>query len=112
MFLYSIAIKEIENKINIIKEEFNYFYHYDLIKHTTARLKEPESIIQKMKDKKYELTYENLIKKVNDIAGVRIICSLKSDIFVLKKIIESFPNYRILKEKDYVKLFGILKLTK
>ena len=31
MFVYSSAIKELEVKINIMKEQFNYFYNYNLI---------------------------------------------------------------------------------
>ena len=102
MFVYSIAIREITNKLEIIKDEFKYLYGYDLIDHISNRIKSPESIMKKMKKKKYELTYKTLIEKVNDIAGIRIVCNVKDDIFQIKELIESFTDIKIIKEKDYV----------
>lgn len=102
MFIYSSAIKELEVKINIMKEQFNYFYNYNLINNVTSRIKEPNSIIKKMKKKNYELTYKEMIEKINDVAGIRIICPLKQDIFIVKEMIKSFPNCTIIKEKDYI----------
>ena len=73
MFFYKMAIKELETKIEIFKEEFKIFYDYDLIDHVNTRIKSPKSIVQKMKKKEYKLTYGNMIENINDIAGVRII---------------------------------------
>lgn len=102
MFIYSIAIRELETKIGILKDEFKVFYNYDLIDHVNTRIKEPESIIQKMKNRGCKLTYEEMIENINDIAGIRIICPLKKDIFSIKDLIEKLPGVHILKEKDYV----------
>lgn len=102
MFIYSSAIKELEVKINIMKEQFNYFYNYNLINSVKSRIKEPNSIIKKMKKKNYELTYQDMIEKINDVAGIRITCPLKQDIFIVKEMIKSFPNCNIIKEKDYI----------
>ena len=78
-------------------------YGYDIISNITSRIKTPQSIINKMKKKHYELNYKNLAKKIDDIAGIRIICPLQSDIFVIKNIIEEMENVRIIEEKDYIK---------
>ncbi len=102
MFIYSIAIRELETKIGILKDEFKIFYHYDLIDHVNTRIKKPESIVQKMKKRNLSLTYKNMIENIHDIAGVRIICPLKKDVFSIKDLIEKVPGTRILKEKDYV----------
>ncbi len=102
MFIYYSAIKELEVKINIMKEQFNYFYNYNLINNVTSRVKEPNSIIKKMKKRNYELTYKEMIEKINDVAGIRIICPLKQDIFIVKEMVKSFPNCTIIKEKDYI----------
>lgn len=102
MFIYSSALRELETKITIMKEHFNYFYDYNLINNIKTRIKEPNSIINKMKKKNYELTYKNMIEYINDVAGIRIICPLKQDIFIVKEMIESFPNCTIVKEKDYI----------
>lgn len=102
MFFYESALKQLEIQLQIIKKEFKIMYNYDLIDHIDTRIKEPKSIIKKMEKKKYEKTYSNLIEKVNDIAGLRIVCTLKDDIFFIKDLIKNIPNIHILKEKDYV----------
>ena len=102
MFFYQSALKQLELQMNIIKEEFKVMYNYDLIDHIDTRIKEPKSIIKKMEKKKYQKTYLNLIEKVNDIAGMRIVCTLKDDIFFIKDLVKQIPDIHILKEKDYV----------
>lgn len=102
MFIYSVAIKEIQNKLEILKEEFKIFYDYDLIDHINTRIKSPESIIQKMKNKGLKCTYKEMIKNINDIAGIRVISPLKKDIYSIRNLITSLPGVKIIKEKDYV----------
>ena len=102
MTIYEMAITELETKLNILQKEFKVFYNYDLINHINTRIKQPESIVNKMKKKGYELTYKEMIENINDIAGVRIICQLKDDIFKIRNLIEELPGIQIEKEKDYV----------
>lgn len=102
MFFYKSALTQLTTQMNIIKDEFKVMYNYDLIDHIDTRIKEPKSIIKKMEKKKYEKTYINLIEKINDIAGMRIVCTLKDDIFFIKDLIKQMPDIHILKEKDYV----------
>ena len=102
MFIYSIAIRELETKIQILKDEFKIFYDYDLIDHINTRIKTPESIIHKMKKRNIRLTYQNMIANINDIAGIRIVCPLKKDVFSMKDLIEKIPGVHVLKEKDYI----------
>lgn len=102
MFIYSVAIKELVTKVEIIKEEFKVFYNYDIIDHINTRIKKPESIIKKMQNKNCELTYSQMINSIQDIAGVRVICPLKKDIFTIKNLIVNLPGINIVKEKDYV----------
>ena len=102
MTIYEIAIEELETKINILQKEFKVFYNYDLIDHVNTRVKEPTSILNKMNKKGYDLTYKEMIENINDIAGVRIICQLKDDIFKIRNLIEKVPGINIEQEKDYV----------
>lgn len=102
MFIYKMATKELETKIEIIKEEFKLFYDYDLIDHINTRIKTPNSIIKKMKDKELECTYKNMVENINDIAGIRVICPLKKDIFSVKNMIQKLPGIKTIKEKDYI----------
>lgn len=102
MFIYSVGIKEIQTKLEIIQNEFKIFYDYNLIDHITTRIKSPESIKKKMAKKDLEFTYNDMIKNINDIAGIRVICPLKKDIYSIRNLIEELPGIEIQKEKDYV----------
>lgn len=102
MVIYEMAIEELKTKTKNIQKEYQVFYEYELIDHINTRIKKPDSIINKMKKKGYELTYKEMIEKINDIAGVRIICQLKDDIFKIRELIEKIPGVVIDKEKDYV----------
>ena len=96
MFFYKSALKQLETQMNIVKDEFKIMYNYDLIDHIDTRIKEPKSIIKKMEKKNYEKTYINLIERINDIAGMRIICTLKDDIFFIKDLIYSLLFIKLL----------------
>ena len=103
MYIYSKALKEVEKKIDIIRYDYEYFNEHDTIDHVKTRIKSPESILNKLKKDNLDLTYENLIEDINDIAGIRVICPLKSDIFIVRDYIREFNDLKIIKEKDYVK---------
>lgn len=102
MFLYKIALREMETRINIIKDEYEFLYNYCLIDHIKTRLKKPDSIVKKMENKKIEMNYQKLIDEISDIAGIRIICPVKENIFDVLNIIKSYPDIKVLKEKDYI----------
>ena len=102
MTIYEMAITELETKMNILQKEFKVFYNYDLIDHINTRIKQPDSIVNKMKKKGCELTYKEMIENINDIAGIRVVCQLKDDIFKIRNLIEEIPGIQIEKEKDYV----------
>ena len=102
MFFYKSALNQLETQLNILKNEYKTLYNYDLIDHISCRIKEPQSILNKMSKKNYDKTYINLIDKINDVAGIRVVCNLKDDIFFIRDLIKQMPDIHILKEKDYV----------
>ena len=102
MFFYKSALKQLELQMNIIKDEFKLIYNYDLIDHIDTRIKDPKSIVKKMEKKKYDKTYLNLIEKINDISWIRIVFTLKDDIFFIRDLVKQIPDIHVLKEKDYV----------
>ena len=102
MFIYKMAIKELNTKIEIFKDEFKMFYDYDLVDHINTRIKLPKSIIQKMTKKECKLTYKDMIENINDIAGIRIVCPLQKDIYTIKNLLQNVPGIKTLKEKDYI----------
>ena len=102
MFVYSAAIKVLETKLEILQDEFKFFYGCSVIDHTKTRIKKPESIIKKLEGRKQELTYQSMVENVNDVAGVRIVCPMKDDIYTVVDVLKNIPDVNVLIEKDYV----------
>lgn len=102
MDLYENAMHKVEKQVNSINSDYREIYKEDLINHVVSRIKSPDSIVKKMKRKGYELTYQSLVENVHDIAGVRVICPFKTNVFDVVNIIKSFDEIRIIKEKDYI----------
>lgn len=103
MFLYTSAIKEIGTKLEILNDEFQHVHRYNPIEHIKTRIKTPESIVKKLKRNGHEASIENMVKYVNDIAGVRLICSFTSDIYKLAEMIGNQTDLKVLSIKDYIK---------
>ena len=103
MFLYNSALKEVETKLEILNDEFQHVHQYNPIEHIKTRIKTPDSIVKKLKRYGYESSVENMIKYVNDIAGVRLICSFTSDIYQLAAMIGNQSDLKVISIKDYIK---------
>ena len=103
MFLYNSALKSINTKIEILNNEFIQLYNYNPIEHITSRLKTPESIVKKLKNDGVEVTIENMVEHLNDIAGIRIICSFMSDIYPIADMIAKQADITVLHVKDFIK---------
>lgn len=102
MFVYSAAIKQLETKIGILKDEFEFFYGNSIIDHTKSRIKKTQSIVKKMEDKSLELTYKSMVDNINDIAGIRIVCPSKEDVYNVVKSLKCMPEVTTITEKDYI----------
>lgn len=103
IFLYNSALKEIGTKIEILNDEFQHVHQYNPIEHVKSRIKTPESIVKKLKREGYESTIDNMVKYVNDIAGVRITCSFTSDIYRIAEILTNQNDLKVIAVKDYIK---------
>ena len=103
MFLYDSALKEINTKIEILNNEFVHIYNYNPIEHIKSRLKTPDSIVKKLKRYGCEVTIDNMVEKLSDIAGIRIICSFTSDIYQIAEMIKKQSDVTVLYVKDYIK---------
>lgn len=102
LLLYDSALKQINTKLEILNNEFKLVHQYNPIEHITSRIKTPQSIAKKLRHNNRELTVENIIKYVNDVAGIRIICSFTSDIYRIADLIARQSDIKVLKVKDYI----------
>ena len=48
-----------------------------------------------MKKKGLEINYKNLVENINDIAGIRVVCTFKDDIEMVKKLIRRMKDIEI-----------------
>ena len=100
--VYHAALRQIETKMEILNDEFQHVHQYNPIEHIKARIKTPESIVKKLKRNGFESTIENMVKHVNDIAGIRIICSFTSDIYRIADMISEQRDIKVIGVKDYI----------
>lgn len=100
--IYKAALRQIEAKMNVLNDEFQLVHKYNPIEHIKARMKTPESIVKKLKRNGYESTIGNMIEYVNDIAGIRIICSFTSDIYRIVDLINAQKDIKVINIKDYI----------
>ena len=103
IFLYNAALKEVGTKLEILNDEFQHVHKYNPIEHIKTRIKTPESIVKKLKRYGRETSIVNMVKYINDIAGVRLICSFTSDIYRLAEMIGNQSDLKVLSIKDYIK---------
>ncbi len=102
ILVYTAALKEIGTKLEILNDEFKHVHRYNPIEHIKSRIKTSESIVKKLKRHGYESTIENMVRYVNDIAGIRVICSFTSDIYRIAEMISNQNDITILSIKDYI----------
>ena len=100
--MYTAALTQLEAKMETINEEFKTLHKYNPIEHISSRIKSKESIYKKLNKKGLAPTYENLVKTINDVAGLRIICSFIPDIYKIVEMLENIQDINVLKKKDYV----------
>lgn len=100
--MYDSALKQVNTKIEILNNEFKLAHQYNPIEHITSRLKSTQSIAKKLRHNGRELTIENIVKYVNDVAGTRIICSFTSDIYRIADLLAKQSDVQVLKVKDYI----------
>lgn len=101
--LYSCALKEMATKIEIINEEFAAGSCANPIEHVKIRMKSASSMAAKLARRGFEPTFENAVENIDDIAGMRVICSFTPDIYKIAEIISLRSDISVIKIKDYIK---------
>ncbi len=102
MSYYRCAMMEVETKFNVLNEELSLQYDRNPIESIKTRLKSPESIAEKLQRRGFPLTVESIEENLNDIAGVRVICSFPSDIYQLADAFLKQDDITLLQRKDYI----------
>ena len=102
ILIYNSALKEVGTKLEILNDEFQHVHRYNPIEHIKSRIKSSESIVKKLRRNGLESTIENMVEYINDIAGIRVICSFTSDIYRIAEMISNQNDIKVLAIKDYI----------
>ena len=102
MAYYRCAIMEVETKFKVLNEQFSLEYDRNPIESIKTRVKSMDGIIKKVRKKELPLTLEAIEENINDIAGVRVVCSFPEDIYLLADCLLRQDDIRLIEKKDYI----------
>ena len=97
---YRLAVDELVVKFMHIKQQYQYSRMYSPIESVSGRVKKISSILEKAQRK--GVSFEDIESKIEDIAGIRIICQFVEDIDTVVDIIRKREDLEIKQEKDYI----------
>ena len=100
---YKGALMEMRTRFEILNEQFAVRYHESPIETIKARLKKPESIHEKLIRLGVPLTVASIEENIEDVAGIRVICSFMNDIYMLADCLKHQDDLKVVLEKDYIK---------
>ena len=102
MAYYRCAMMEVETKLNVLNQEFSLRYDRNPISIIKTRLKKPMSIRGKLERRGLEVSVENIEQHLNDVAGVRVVCSFPEDVQTLAKALLKQDDVILIEKKDYI----------
>ncbi len=102
MAYYRCAMMEIETKLNVLNVEYSLRFERNPISSIKTRLKSPVSYREKLLRRGYDVTVENIEAVLNDVAGVRVVCSFPKDVATIAKALLKQDDVELLERKDYI----------
>lgn len=103
LLMSKFGIDEISTKLNIINDEYRFLHDYNPIEHITSRTKSLPNIIEKLHRLELKPTPENARQRLNDIGGIRVICSVIEDVYTIAEQLGQQNDLTVLTVKDYIK---------
>lgn len=104
MSRYRCAIMEVETKFRVLNEQFSLQHERNPIENIKTRIKSPNSIRKKLARKGVTpVTLSAIEENLNDVAGIRVICSFIDDIYMLTDCLVGQDDVTLLECKDYIK---------
>lgn len=103
MMKYSCAIREIKTKLEVLNDELSVKNQRNPIEMIKARVKRPMSILEKLKRRDLPLSIESMTKNLDDIAGIRVICSFIDDIYEISRMLARQDDVKVIAIKDYIR---------
>lgn len=67
------------------------------------RIKKADSISRKLIKKGHAPTFENAVRTLNDIVGIRVVCLYSDDVYKIAELLKQQKDFTLVNEKDYIK---------
>jgi len=103
MMRYDSALREVRTKLQILNDELTLTTDESPISAIMARRKKTLSIIEKLKRQHNEMSVDSIVENLNDVAGIRVICSFVDDIYKVAKMLAQQDDITLIQVKDYIK---------
>ena len=103
MMIYNCALREVKTKFEVLNDDLSIKNSRNPIEMIKTRIKKPESIAQKLYRKGYDISIDSIITNLNDVAGIRIICSFIDDIYEVSEMFIKQDDVKVIEIKDYIK---------
>lgn len=103
MMVYRSAIREITTKLEVLNDEMSMSENHNPIEFIKSRIKRPMSIMNKLEAMGHEMSVESITKYLNDVAGIRVVCSFVDDVYAVADMLTSQDDITVIKKKDYIK---------
>ena len=102
LMTYRFAIYEVTTKLNILSEEFGLLHDYNPIERVASRLKSAERVVAKARRLGCGLSVGEVRANIRDIAGVRVTCSFKSDVYTIFDLFSDQSDITVVEVEDYI----------
>ena len=106
MMMYACAIREVKTKLEVLNDELSVRNQRNPIEMIKSRVKRPASIIEKLKHRKLPVSLESVVNNLDDVAGIRVICSFVDDIYEVADMLIRQDDVKVIAIKDYIKSKG------
>ena len=102
MMMYACAMKEVRTKFDVLNTEFKIRYQRNPINSISTRLKRTASITDKLERQNLPFSIKSIEEHVNDVAGIRVICSYIDDIYTIADAFLRQDDVTLITKKDYI----------
>lgn len=103
MMRYNSAIREVRTKFEVLNEELSLTAGRNPIENIVSRVKKPMSIAEKLRKQGYPITVDSIEEHLNDVAGIRVICSFIDDIYRVADMLARQDDITVVQVKDYIR---------
>lgn len=100
--LYQSALKDLQTRLEVLDDEFKITYSRNPIHHFESRVKSTGSIIEKLVRKGFDVSTESAKHNLNDIGGMRVVCSYIDDVYAVEKMLLRQSDLTLIKRQDYI----------